>query len=241
MKRKTNKTAFVTGGARRLGKEICLTLAREGYDVGFTYLNSLKDSEKTEKELKEIGVKVYRQRADLSNPEEVGNFFQKAVFELGKPYVLINNASVFERTPLGRLNSDIFDTVINTNLKSYYLTSIEAAKLMKKGGRIINISSLGGTKPYKNYLPYSVSKAGVDMLTRCLALELAPEILVNSIAPGVLKMKGESRKEFLPNAEKIPLKKYGSPCEITNFILSLINSEYITGQVFLIDGGKVLT
>ena len=123
---------------------------------------------------------------------------------------------------------------------AYYYTSLEASKYMKKEGRIINISSLGGTKPYKNYLPYSVSKAGVDMLTKCLALELAPRILVNSIAPGVLKMKGEKRKEYLPSIESIPLKKHGNTIEITNFILYLINSEYITGQIFLIDGGKVL-
>jgi NAD(P)-dependent dehydrogenase (short-subunit alcohol dehydrogenase family) len=241
-KRKTSKTALVTGGARRLGREICKALAANGFNVAFTYLTSERESLATEKSLKTKGIDVLRFHADLTSREDVCSFFKAAYDKFGNPDVLINNASIFERTPLDTLNEDMFNKTINTNLKSYYLCSLEAAKYMKKqkSGKIINISSLGGTKPYKNYLPYSVSKAGVDMLTKCLALELAPHILVNSVAPGILKMPGEIRTEYLPLTERIPLERYGFPVEITNFILSLINSEYITGQVFLIDGGKVL-
>jgi NAD(P)-dependent dehydrogenase (short-subunit alcohol dehydrogenase family) len=237
---KKRKVALVTGGAKRLGREICLSLAVNGYDVAFTYLTSVKDSIITENDLKALGINSLRIKADLTKSKDVKTFFASSCEKLGKPDVLINNASIFTRTPFNFLKEDMFDRIMDANLKSYYLCSLEAAKYMKKGGRIINISSLGGIKPYKNYLPYSVSKAGVIMLTKCLALELAPKILVNSIAPGILEMPHEKKKQHLPSKEKIPLKKYGDPNEITNFILSLINSEYITGQVFLIDGGKVL-
>lgn len=241
-KSKIRKTAVITGGARRLGRQICISLAESGFNVCFTYLNSVKDSLITERKIRSFGVEAFRNKVDLTKKSDIENFFIAVHKQFGNIDVLINNASVFERTPYDILDEDIFDRIIDTNLKSYYLCSIEAAKYMNRNkyGRIINISSLGGTKPYKNYLPYSVSKAGVDMLTKCLAVELAPNILVNSIAPGILKMPGELRKEHLPPKDKIPLKKYGSPDEITNFILSLINSEYITGQVLLIDGGKVL-
>jgi len=241
MNNKTGKVAFVTGGAKRLGKNICLALAAEGYDIAFSYLKSEKESVLTEKGLNSLGIKTFRMRADLTKKKDIQKFFSNAQKKLGKPSVLVNNASIFKRTPYKKLNAEIFEQTIDTNLKSYYLCALEAAKLMKNnGGRIINISSLGGIRPYKHYLPYSVSKAGVIMLTKCLALELAPDILVNSIAPGVLELPEEKKKQHLPPKEKIPLGKYGSPDEITNFILYLINSQYITGQVFLIDGGKVL-
>ena len=237
---KKRKVALVTGGAKRLGKAICLSLAGNDYDVAFTYLTSIKESVATENEIKSLGVKALRVKVDLTKIKDVKKFFAVANEKIGMPDLLINNASVFERTPFKTLNDNLFDKIMDANLKSYYLCALEASRYMKKGGRIINVSSLGGIKPYRNYLPYSISKAGVIMLTKCLALELAPKILVNSVAPGILEMPEEKRPRFLPSIEKIPLKKYGNPSEITNFILSLINSEYITGQVFLIDGGKVL-
>lgn len=237
-----NKNVIVTGGARRLGREICLFLAEKGYNIGFTYLNSEKDSIITEKKILQKGVKVFRYKVNLTNNEEVKNFFYLANKEFGNIDVLINNASVFIRTPFKELNEEIFENILVTNLKSYYLCSLEVVKYMskRKGGHIINISSLGGVKPYKNYLPYSVSKAGVNMLTKCLAIELAPKILVNSIAPGVINFKKEKNTKFLPDKKNIPLQKYASTDEITNFIFYLINSNYITGQVFLFDGGKIL-
>ena len=240
MENTIKKSAFVTGGAQRLGKEICISLAKQGYNIAFTYHHSIKDSKITEKELNEIGVKVARVKADLTKSKDVKNFFDIGIRTIGNPYILVNNASVFKRVKLSGLNEKKFDEAITTNLKSYYLCSLEAAKYMRRGGKIINISSLGGIKPYKNYLPYSVSKAGVIMLTKCLAIELAPKIFVNSIAPGVLRFPNDKQVKYLPKEEKIPLCKYGMPSEITNFILYLINSEYITGEVILIDGGKCL-
>ena len=236
----SNKSAFITGGAKRLGKEICISLAKQGYNIAFTYLNSIEESKKTEKELSNIGVKTVRVKTDLTKSKDIHKFFDIGVQVAGKPDVLINNASVFKRIKFSELNEKNFNETISANLKAYYLCSMEAAKYMKGGGRIINISSLGGIKPYKNYLPYSVSKAGVIMLTKCLAIELAPKILVNSIAPGILNFPSRKQVRYLPEKEKIPLRKYGMPDEITNSILYLINSEYITGELILIDGGKYL-
>ena len=234
------KSAFITGGAKRLGKEICISLAKQGYNIAFTYLNSTEESKKTEKELNDIGIKAVRVKTDLTKNKEIRNFFNIGIQKIGTPDVLINNASIFKRVKFSSLNEQIFNKTITSNLTSYYLCSLESSKYMKNGGRIINISSLGGIKPYKNYLPYSVSKAGIIMLTKCLAIELAPKILVNSIAPGILNFPEGKQVKYLPKEEKIPLCKYGSPDEITNSILYLINSEYITGEVILIDGGKCL-
>jgi 3-oxoacyl-[acyl-carrier protein] reductase len=234
------KSAFITGGAKRLGKEICISLAKQGYNIAFTYLNSTEDSKRTEKELNDIGVKVARVKVDITKNKEIKKFFNIGIQKVGTPDILINSASVFKRVKFSELNEKVFDEAISTNLKAYYLCSLEAAKYMKRGGKIINISSLGGIKPYKNYLPYSVSKAGVIMLTKCLAIELAPKIFVNSIAPGVLSFSNEKQVKYLPKEKKIPLRKYGMPSEITNSILYLINSKYITGEVMLIDGGKCL-
>jgi len=242
MKKISSKNIIVTGGAKRLGKEICLFLAKKGYNIGFSYLTSEKEAILIENKIKKYNVNVFKYKADLTKVEDIKNFFSYSYQRFKNIDVLINNASIFYRTPIDSLNEEIFDKTINTNLRSYYLCSLEVVKYMskKRGGKIINISSLGGEKPYKNYLPYSVSKAGVNMLTKCLALELAPNILVNGIAPGIIDFKNEPNSNFLPSVDKIPLMKYVSPDEITNFIYYLINSKYITGQVFLIDGGKIL-
>jgi 3-oxoacyl-[acyl-carrier protein] reductase len=234
------KSAFVTGGAKRLGKEICISLAKQGYNIAFTYLNSAEESKKTEKELNDIGIKAVRVKADLTKNKDIQKFFSIGIQKIGTPDILINNASIFKRFRFSELNEKNFDETVSANLKAYYLCSLEASKHMKSGGRIINISSLGGIKPYRNYLPYSVSKAGVIMLTKCLAVELAPKIFVNSIAPGIINFSDTKQIKYLPKEEKIPMRKYAMPNEITNSILYLINSEYITGEIIVIDGGKHL-
>jgi NAD(P)-dependent dehydrogenase (short-subunit alcohol dehydrogenase family) len=239
-----SKVALITGSGKRLGREIALALSGNGYNVVVNYLKSSKEAKDLVKEISKGGSSAISIKADVTKSSEVKRLYKQVIGKYGRVDVLINNAAIFEKTSMGFLNEKKWQKTIDTNLKSCFLCSMEAFKYMKKQktGRIINISSIGGYRPFKNYLPYCVSKAGVIMLTECLAKEMAPDIIVNGIAPGMIQFSEESKKlnEIL-NIEKIPLKRYGKPKDLTDLILFLINSgSYITGQTVIVDGGKVL-
>jgi NAD(P)-dependent dehydrogenase (short-subunit alcohol dehydrogenase family) len=240
-----DKVAMVTGSAKRLGREIVLSLAGSGYITVINYLSSKGEAKQLEKEILDSGNLAISIKADIRRPVEVKSMFNSIIKKFGHIDLLVNNAGVFEKIEFDNLDEKAWNKTIDTNLKSVFLCSIEASKYMKKEGqgRIINISSLGGFRPFKNYLPYSVSKAGVIMLTQCLAKELSPEIMVNSIAPGMIEFPDERKKiSKILKSEKIPLRKYGIPKDITDTVMFLADSaKYITGQTFIVDGGKILT
>jgi NAD(P)-dependent dehydrogenase (short-subunit alcohol dehydrogenase family) len=240
-----DKVALVTGSAKRLGREIVLALAEAGYVTVINYLSSKSEAKQLEKEIIDSGKLAITIKADVSKSMDVRSMFNSIIKKFGHIDLLINNAGVFEKIPFNELDEKAWNKTIDTNLKSSFLCSLEASKYMYKdgGGKIINISSLGGFRPFKNYLPYSVSKAGVIMLTKCLAKELSPDIAVNSIAPGMIEFPDERKKiRKILKSEKIPMRKYGIPKDITDLILFLADSaNYITGQTFIVDGGKILT
>jgi 3-oxoacyl-[acyl-carrier protein] reductase len=238
------KVALITGAGKRLGREIAILLSENGYSVVINYLKSGKEAKEIEKKIVGNGSLAIAIKADITRQEEVSYLFKKAVNKFGRIDVLINNAAIFEKIKIENLDEKKWDKTIDTNLKSCFLCSIEAFRYMKKqnSGRIINISSIGGFSPFKNYLPYCVSKAGVIMLTKCLAKEMAPNILVTGIAPGMIRFS-ENEKDLknILNIEKIPLKRYAEPGEISDLVLFLAKSgTYITGQTYIIDGGKIL-
>jgi 3-oxoacyl-[acyl-carrier protein] reductase len=239
-----SKVALITGSGKRLGKEIALSLANNGFTVIVNYNKSQKEANSLISKIvknKNNGIAI---KADVTKKNEVENLFKSIIKKFGRIDVLINNAAIFEKVRFEDLNEKVWDKSIDTNLKSCFLCSKEFFRYTKKqkNGRIINISSTGGYRPFKNYLPYCVSKAGLIMLTKCLAKELAPNILVNSIAPGLIQFseKEEDLQKIL-NIDKIPLKRYAKPEEITELVLYLVNSgTYITGHTFIVDGGKIL-
>ena len=236
-----NKVALVTGAGRRLGRQIALALAQDGFDIVVNYFLSAVGAGETVKEIQSVGRKAIKIKADISKRDEVQKMIATILKIFGRIDVLVNNSAVFIKSPLNKTTDEIWDKTLNTNLKGTFLCSQAVAKRMlkQKSGRIINISSLGGIQAWKEYLPYSVSKAGVVMLTRILAKTLAPYIYVNTIAPGIVVIKGEettNRNESIE--EKILLRKYGTPKDITELVCFLASkSEYITGQVFAVDGG----
>jgi NAD(P)-dependent dehydrogenase (short-subunit alcohol dehydrogenase family) len=242
---KKNKIALVTGSVRRLGREIAISLAKSGFDIALHYNNSSKTAvSDTVNELEKQGARVFPIKADISKVEHIKYLFNIVKKEFKTLDVLVNNAAIFKAVDLFKINEKIFDEFINTNLKSILFCSIEASKIMLNSknlpGRIINIASLGGIQNWKDFIPYSVSKTGVIKLTQLLAKRLAPEILVNAIAPGTVLIENDENETVDMNeADKYPMKRFANSNDITSLINYLAETnEYITGQTLIVDGGR---
>jgi NAD(P)-dependent dehydrogenase (short-subunit alcohol dehydrogenase family) len=244
---KKNKVALVTGSAKRLGRAVAEIVAECGYDIVLHYNTSTKlEVAKVKNEFEKYGVEVFPVKANLSEVKEIKKLFKTIYNKFGRLDLLINNAAIFRKVDFFDINEKVFDEFINTNLKSVLFCSIEAAKLMNKSKeknlQIINIASLGGILNWVDHMPYSVAKAGVIKLTQLMAKRLAPDILVNAIAPGTIWIDGDENKNVIINEkEKYPLKKFGKAEDITSLIKFLINeNKYITGHTFIVDGGRSL-
>lgn len=240
--RTKRKVAIVTGSGRRLGRQIAISLAKKGYNLILNYHHSALEAKDTAKIIRTYGVRAVPIRADISKKIEVQRMINRTIREFGQIDLLVNNTSIFLESSLLTTTEKKWDATIDINLKGTFLCSQAVAPYMlkQKKGRIINIASLGGLQPWKEHLPYSISKAGVIMLTKILAGTLAPDIHVNAIAPGTIYLDGEEKSgvKHIP-VESIPLKRYGNSKDITDMIIFLsTTSRYITGQIIPIDGGR---
>ena len=235
------RVALVTGAARRIGRSIALKLAADGADVVVNYRSSKNDADQVTAEITSGGRRAMVWQADVSRRDEVLGMLGAVERTFGRLDILVNNAGVFFPAKFEQLTEDQWDTILDTNLKSQFLCAQAAAPLLKRTGRgrIINLSSLGGLLAWPLYTHYCVSKAGVIMLTRCLARALAPEITVNSVAPGTISFPGEPPDEDY--IRRAPLRKTGTAEDIAGTVAFLAQSEFITGQVFVVDGGRALT
>ncbi|MFZ0634314.1 MAG: SDR family NAD(P)-dependent oxidoreductase, partial [Candidatus Acidiferrales bacterium] len=182
------KVALVTGAAKRIGRSVALRLADEGADVAVNYAKSESDAEEVVREIQARGRRAIPIQADVSKKADVDRLIASTEREFGRLDILVNNAGMFFSARFEELTEEQWDRILNTNLKSQFLCAQAAAPLLRRNpdvpGHIVNISSLGGLLPWPAYTHYCVSKAGVIMLTRCLARALSPNILVNSVAPG---------------------------------------------------------
>jgi pteridine reductase len=234
--------AVVTGAGKRLGRQIALAFAGAGYDVVVNYLSSRSSAEGTADEIRNLGVESIAVQADIGKPHEVDRMFTRILREFGHLDVLVNSASVYYPSRLISTKAAVWQRTLDTNLSGPFYCSRAAAPILKrrKGSCIINIASLGGIQPWKEHLAYSVSKAGLIMLTKCLAKELAPHVRVNAIAPGTISMPGEENKNVQHlSASKILLQRYGNPRDITDLVLYLATqAQYVTGQIISVDGGR---
>jgi len=224
-----------------LGKAFALTLARMGYSIALHYRHSVVEAEKTAKEIRALGVDCVEIRADLSVPEKV-DFLFGMVDEFHAPLkVVVNSAAVM---PIGNpreLGPQDWDAALDLNLRAPFLLAQQAAKRMTDGGLIVNISDVAAQKVWIRYPSYTVSKAGLESLTKVLARALAPTIRVNAIAPGlVMPSDVVTEEQWNQLIENLPLKRPAKLDEITYTLQFLIHNEYITGQTIVVDGGYSL-
>lgn len=234
-----NKIAIVTGGSRGIGSSIVQKLAQNGFEVVLNYNSSYEQA----KQIAMTNSNIHIFKADVSKYEEVCNLVNFTINKFGKIDLLVNNAGISLIKTINDTTISDFDNILKTNLYSAFYTCKEVSKYMihQKSGNIINISSIWGLIGASCEMAYSVSKAGLDSITKSLAKELGPSnIRVNSIAPGIIDTK---MNNFLNEDEKkqliseIPLEKIGTPDDVAECVLFLVKSNYITGQIIQVNGG----
>ncbi|HWB83745.1 MAG TPA: SDR family oxidoreductase [Bryobacteraceae bacterium] len=229
------KVVLVTGGAKRIGRGIALRLAEEGARVAIHYNGSEAEARRTAEECN--GAALFR--ANLESVAEIGRTFEAVGRQFGRLDGLVNNAARFTRFDPLEITEKDWDFIHSVNLKAVFFCCQNGARLMQKngGGRIVNISSLGGIRPWAEHAHYCASKAGVIMLTRALAKAFAPEITVNSVAPGVIPFDDidERGKRMI---EITPARRGGTPAEIADAVAYFLKAtNFITGQILAVDGG----
>ena len=241
------EVAIVTGASKGIGREIAKELAQEGIQVIANYNKSEKEAKSLQEELAKKNIKLDIFKADISKREEAKKLISYALEKYGKIDILINNAGISEYKLFTDETDEDWNRVINTNLYSAFIMSQEASYNMihNKKGCIINISSIWGIVGGALEVLYSISKAGIDGMTKALAKELGPSnIRVNSIAPGMINTKMNSKftkQEIEEIKEEIPLEKIGEPSDIAKCVKWLVKDTYTTGQVISINGGWIIT
>lgn len=235
-----NPVALITGGGKRLGREIAFALAQSGFDVVINYFKSERSAKSIINDLRSCGNSAVALKADITKPTDVKKMVSSVIQKYKRIDLLVNNTAVFYEGTLNTTTEDLWDKTIDINLKGAFFTAKEVSKYMirQKSGQIINISSIGGIKPFKNHIPYSVSKAGLIMLTKCLAKALAPHVLVNSISPGTINFLEDKVTAKIKN-EKTLLKKYADAKDITDLVVFFATrNKHITGQIVAVNGGS---
>ena len=232
------KVALVTGGARRIGRGLALTLAEAGADVAITYRDSDQDAERTLRDLAEHGQRSLALRCDVRDPVSVRECVAGVAQEFGRLDILVNNAGMFATAPLESITIEQWDAMFETNTRGAFLMAQAGHPHLKKSrGRIVNIGSLGGSHPWATHAHYSTSKAALHMLTQTMSKAFAPEISVNCVAPGMI-VTGEMQPEYEHFAARTPMGRNGSPEEVAAAVLFFATGpHFITGQILGVDGG----
>ena len=238
----SNKTALVTGGALRIGNKICKTLHADGYNIICHYNNSESAAEDLQSELNKLrkdSCKIIK--FDLNNYENLEDFAFKTQQLYKSLDLLVNNASSFFETNLINHAKTDWDDLINSNLRGPFLLAKYNFEILSKNkGSIINISDAMINRGMKNYVIYSIAKAGLENLTKTLARELAPNIRVNAVAPGAILLPSDGSSQEVDLINEIPLGRIGSEKDISDAVLGLTKFTYVTGQILKIDGGRSL-
>lgn len=236
--------ALVTGGAVRVGLAISEGLAAAGFAIGVNYYRSADAAATLVERLRQRGVPAAALQADITTPGSARDLLDAAETELGPVAVLVNNAAIFERRELLDLEPAIWQRHLRLNLEAPLWLSLEAGRRMwrRGGGRIVNICGTVGIQPPGAYLPYCVSKSGLDTLTRCMAEALAPRVQVNGVAPGaILFPEGTPEREQREVLERVPAGQTGSPADVAAAVCFFAGApDYITGTILPVDGGAAL-
>jgi 3-oxoacyl-[acyl-carrier protein] reductase/pteridine reductase len=238
------KTVFITGGARRLGSAIALAMAQAGANVAFTFRSSAKEAGQALKQIEAAGVRGLAIECDLRRAEDATMAVENVLNHFGQIDVLVNNAGVFQTAGFEEITAEQWDEVFAVNVRAPFLLSQRCAPALRKAcGRIINLGSLGGEKPWATHAHYCSSKAALHMLTQVMAKALAPEIAVNCVAPGMIAAEGTKDSALLERlASRTPMKTNGTPQDVVSAVMYFAAApHFITGQVLTVDGGLGLS
>lgn len=247
-KRLAGKTALVTGGDQGIGHGIALRFAQEGANVAIGFRTNKKGADETVAAIEAEGVKAVAIQGDLGKVEDGRNLVAQAIAQVGNLDILVNNAGLERRADFWDVTEQDFDLVVNVNLKGVFFTTqafVRHLRETKRPGKIVNISSVHEELPFPHFASYCASKGGLKMLTRNLAIELAPlGITINNVAPGAIetpinKALLNDPKKLSELLENIPLKRLGTPEDVAGLAAFLASSDadYVTGTTFFVDGG----
>lgn len=237
------KVALVTGGAKRVGAAIVRRLHAAGAQVALHYRGSEADAARLEAELLAARAgSAVRLRRDLLEPDAAELLVAAAVERFGRLDLLVNNASIFYPRSMGRIEPRHWDELVGANLRAPLFVSQAAAPHLRQArGAIVNITDIHAERPLKGFLVYSVAKAGLAALTRALALELAPEVRVNAVAPGAIAWPEDGKFDNAERARIVattPLGRIGDPVDIAQAVHFLASAHFVTGQTVAVDGGR---
>lgn len=236
------RVALVTGAGKRLGRAVALRLASEGADLAVHYGKSEAEAREVVAAAENMERKAAAFSAELTDVRGIEKLVADVVARFGRLDILVNSAANFLETKFGETSEAAWDASLDTNLRApFFCAQAAAPRLAKSGhGVIINFADIGGLLGWREYLPHSLAKSGVILMTRILAKELAPKVRVNAIAPGTITMDGdppEWQEDFIQRA---PLRRSGRPDEIGDAVMYLIGAEFVTGQCLVVDGGRTL-
>jgi pteridine reductase len=237
------KVALVTGAGRRLGRALAQALAQRGMAVALHYHQSEEGARSLEKEIQQAGGRAACFRADLTDARAAEDLPRHVAAGMGRLDVLVNSAAIMLRLSLEETNPEQWDAILSLNLRSVFFCTRGAAPALRQSrGKVVNLADLAGLEPWPGFAAHSISKAGVVMLTKVLARSLAPEVTVNAIAPGAVLVPedyGAEERERL--VRSTPLRRLGSPSDVVSALLYLLEAgDYVTGEVLVVDGGRLV-
>lgn len=236
----SGKIVLVTGAAKRLGRAIALAAAERGAGVAITYRESGREARVVIEELAEHGVEALAIRCDVTDENSVREMVTEVARELGGIDILVNNAANYETVEFEKITVAQWDAMFASNTRGPFLVSREALRyLRKRKGRIVNMGSLGGLRPWATHAHYCSSKAAVHMLTKVMAEALAPAISVNAVAPGMIDLGEKAAEGFMKKmAKQTPMQRSGTAADIAAAVMFFATApQFITGQVLAVDGG----
>src|SRR5260221_4599631 len=236
----SGKTMLVTGAAKRLGRAIALAAAENGADVPISYRESSREAGAVVRELAEDGVEALAVRCDVTDEQSVREMVKEVATELGGIDVLVNNAANYETVEFEKISVAQWDAIFASNTRGPFLVSRAALPhLTKRRGRIVNMGSLGGLRPWATHAHYCSSKAALHMLTKVMAKAPAPAIAVNAVAPGMIDLREKSTASFIKKtAKQTPMLRSGTAADIAAAVMFFATApQFITGQVLAVDGG----